>query len=194
MEDVSYTPASFAGVVIGDPGLNVRTVTVAPGTAAPVVSVTVPLMSPWFTACPKAVANDPARKIPASKANLPDFIPNLPKIVAAVYSLDSLASSSPVNPKDKRLSFVTMAAREQYNRKPHKVVKDYLDPMESLVIKGQPCVLRQKSTSTSSMIVSFCPRRLARIRERAVMQGKGIPRRQAFLWDGRRGIIRRRCA
>jgi hypothetical protein len=101
-----------------------RTVTFAPGTAAPVLSVTVPLMSPWFTACPKAVANDPARRIPTSKANLPDFIPNLPKIVAALSSFGSLTSSPPVIPIRQTVVYRHFGVREQYNRMLHKVVKD----------------------------------------------------------------------
>jgi len=55
IEDVSYTPESFVTKVFETPVSTFTTVTVAPGTAAPVLSVTVPLMSPEFVLCANAV-------------------------------------------------------------------------------------------------------------------------------------------
>src|ERR1700677_423233 len=111
-----------------------RTVTVVPGTAAPVLSVTVPLMSPWFTACPRAAANDPVRRTPTSKANRPGFIPASKELLPPCIVLIPVRRLPRENSTRQTVVYRHLGAREQYNRKPHKVVKDYLVPVKSLII------------------------------------------------------------
>src|ERR1700722_11822317 len=111
-----------------------KTVTVAPGTAAPVVSVTVPLMSPWFTACPRAAANDPAKRTPTSNVNRPGFIPASKELLQLCIVLVPVHRLPRANSIRQTVVYRHLGAREQYNRKPHKVVKDYLVPVKSLSI------------------------------------------------------------
>jgi hypothetical protein len=57
------------------------------------VSVTIPLMSPAFVACPKAAPHGPARRTPISKVDRPNFIPASGKwlplyiVLVAVYRI-----------------------------------------------------------------------------------------------------------
>src|ERR1700733_8056611 len=102
------------------------TLTVASGMTAPVVSGTVPLMSPAFVACPKAAAKDPARRTPTSRLDRLIFIPNLPKFVPLCTVLIPICRLSHSNSLRQTVVFVHLAAREQYNRKRPKVVKGYL--------------------------------------------------------------------
>jgi hypothetical protein len=81
-----------------------------------------------------APVNEPMRKTPASKPNLPDFIPNLQKVLPLYIVLIRSSVICAGNSTRQTVVFRHIAAREQYNRKPHKVVKDYLALAASLVI------------------------------------------------------------
>ena len=66
---------------------------------------------------------------------------------------------------------------------PYKVVKDYRDPMESLVTKRTTVCLGAKNHFTPPRSIHFLPHRGTHPGGAVVQPVKGIPGGRAFLWD-----------
>jgi hypothetical protein len=83
-------------------------------------------MSPALVDCPKAAQQDPTRRIPATKAHRPDFITPPQKMLPLYIVLIPAQRLSREDSIRQTVVYRHLYAPEQYNRMPHKVVKDYL--------------------------------------------------------------------